>query len=100
MHFDGESYEPELDQARLTSQLERVKALMQDGHWRTLGALSAIAGGSEASVSARLRDLRKTRFGAYSVDRRRVEGGLFEYRVIPKEPTQGLLFGVALETGE
>lgn len=81
--FDGETYEPEHDAKRLRSQLERVFYLMRDGEWRSLGRIAELAGGSEASVSARLRDLRKEKFGAHEVDRRRVEGGLFEYRLVP-----------------
>lgn len=82
--FDGATYEPEHDKARLTSQLERVKALMLDGQWRTLAEIQDSVGGTEASVSARLRDLRKSRFGGFAVDRRRrgmPSTGLFEYRV-------------------
>jgi len=66
------------DEARLTGQLAKVKALMSDRNWRTLAVISAITGASEASASARLRQLRSQ---GYQVDRRRVRGGLFEYRV-------------------
>lgn len=78
--FDGPSITPE-DTHRLGRQLERVKALMSDGNWRTLKAIAEAVGGSEAGVSARLRDLRKPRFGGLCVSRRRVDGGLWEYRV-------------------
>lgn len=78
--FDGETVEAQ-DQARLAGQLGRVWALMQDGQWRTLGEIASACDCSEAAASARLRDLRKSRFGGYQVDRRRVAGGLFEYRV-------------------
>jgi hypothetical protein len=81
--FDGESFDPGLDRARLSGQLERVKNLMLDGAWRDLPSISAAVRGSEAGVSARLRDLRKRRFGAYVVERRHVSGGLFHYRVLP-----------------
>ena len=47
--------------------------------------LSPMVGGSEAGISARLRDLRKPRFGGYTVERRRVDGGLFEYRILLEE---------------
>ena len=79
--FDGETYQPEIDQQRLSSQLERVKALMLDGQWRGLAELAECVGGSEAGVSARIRDLRKLRFGAWTIERRRVDGGYFEYRL-------------------
>lgn len=81
--FDGRTYSPQLDGPRLSGQLVRVREIMRDGQWRTLARLSALTGASEASVSARLRDLRKARFGRWTVDRRRVEGGLHEYRVFP-----------------
>jgi hypothetical protein len=84
-HFDGVTYEPEHDKDRLSGQLKRVKKLMLDGRWRTLAAIHRIVGGSEAGVSARLRDLRKERFGAFQVQRRAVAGlrqkGCFEYRI-------------------
>ena len=83
LNFDGVTVVPELDRERLMGQLAHVLALMSDGEWRTL---KEIAGDkySEAGVSARLRDLRKPRFGGYTVDRRRRgdgRAGLFEYRV-------------------
>lgn len=84
--FDGESYDPQLDRVRLTSQLERVKALMSDGQWRSLAEIQSECGGSEASISARGRDFRKERFGSHQWDARRVAGGdgLWEYRLTLK----------------
>lgn len=83
--FDGSTYEALHDQERLNSQLWRVFRLMRDGEWRTLAEIARETGGSEAGVSARLRDLRKERFGRYPVARRRVDGGLFEYRMEARE---------------
>ena len=79
--FDGATYEPEKDEVRLTGQLERVWSALSKGGWWTLRALSEEARGTEASVSARLRDLRKERFGAHTITRRRVDGGLYAYRL-------------------
>lgn len=79
--FDGETFTPELDAERLTTQLLKVKALMRDGQWRTLAQIAKAVGGSEAGVSARLRDLRKPRNGAMNVERERVADGLWRYRV-------------------
>lgn len=90
MWFDGRTYEPAHDQARLSSLLDNVRNLMLDGRWRTLSAINRIVGGTEASVSARLRDLRKERFGAYMVERRRegeAKRGIFSYRVTPSPTT-------------
>jgi hypothetical protein len=84
MPFDGKTYQPETDEHRLTGQLQAVKDLMQDGCWRSLGELRAAIGGSEAGVSARLRDLRKAKFGAWTVERQHrgePSTGLYEYRV-------------------
>jgi len=81
-HFDGETYNPALDYDRLKKQLGRVFNLMADGKWRTLGEIAAALADPEASVSARLRDLRKPKFGNYKVPRRRrgsVKAGLWEY---------------------
>lgn len=90
MWFDGRTYEPTHDQARLCSLLDNVRNLMLDGRWRTLGAINRIVGGTEASISARLRDLRKERFGSFTVERRRegeAKRGLFSYRVIASSTT-------------
>jgi hypothetical protein len=84
MYFDGRTYKSEHDKARLSGQLLRVLEVMNDGEWRTLRELSDEADGSEASVSARLRDLRKPRFGARIVERRRrgqATRGIHEYRL-------------------
>ncbi len=83
--FAGVTYEPALDQKRLTGSAERVFKAMQSGQWLTLRELHAICGGSEAGLSARLRDLRKPAWGSYTVARRRrdcPEKGIFEYRLI------------------
>lgn len=82
--FDGDTFEPDLDGDRLAKQLARVLEIMSDGAWRTLGELGAQAQAPQASVSARLRDLRKKKFGGHLVERRRrgeAERGIFEYRL-------------------
>lgn len=80
-YFDGETYRPEADRDRLGKQLVSVQTLMRDRHWRTLAEIAALVHAPEASVSARLRDLRKPRFGAWNVERRRRTEGTWEYRV-------------------
>ena len=81
--FGGETFDDDLDGARLTGQMGAVWSLMRDGRWRTLNEIAAVTGAPEASVSARLRDLRKDRFGRLEVQRRRCgEGGTWRYRVI------------------
>jgi DNA-binding NarL/FixJ family response regulator len=82
-YFDGPDV-TEDDRERLNSQLWRVYRLMRDGKPRTLKQIADAVRGSESSVSARLRDLRKARFGGHQVERRRVAGGLWEYRTEAK----------------
>ncbi len=91
--FDGATFDSALDAQRLTTQLNRVQAFMLKGEWHTLSEIAAAVSyppyerATEASVSARLRDLRKERFGSFKVERRRrgaPRAGLFEYRVLPK----------------
>ena len=77
--FDGKTYEPS-DGPRLGVQLAQVAALMRDGQWRTLYEIAHATGCPTQSVSARLRDLRKPRYGSHPVERRRVSAGVFQYR--------------------
>jgi hypothetical protein len=80
--FDGPDLQ-RADEVRLTGQLLRVRGAMEGGVWRTLTELADLTGrSSEAGVSARLRDLRKSRFGGHTVERRRRTQGLWEYRVL------------------
>lgn len=79
--FDGATIEPKRDQSRLQIQLAAVRSAMWDGKWHTLEWIAEVTGAPQASVSARLRDLRKVKFGAYKVERRYVAEGLFEYRI-------------------
>jgi hypothetical protein len=81
--FDGLTYSQPDDRQRLNSQLHRVFDYMKPGAWHTLAEIATAVGGSENGVSARLRDFRKPRFGGHTVERRRVAGGVFEYRLIP-----------------
>ena len=82
--FDGATYQRKLDFARLTGQIKRVHDCMADGCWRTLTEIADVTGDPAASVSAQLRNLRKTRFGAFVIEKR-ARGdrsrGLFEYRL-------------------
>lgn len=81
--FGGVTYEPERDYSRLKSQLARVYMVMLDGKWRTLAQITkASRPGTEASVSARLRDLRKDKYGGHILQAECIEGGLWRYRLI------------------
>lgn len=86
--FGGNTYVPEFDRERLGRQLGVVYDLMADGQWRTLAEIGAVVEEPEASVSARLRDLRKPDFGAFTVERRRrgrPADGIHEYRLGPPQ---------------
>lgn len=77
----GETFEPEKDGERLGAQYIRVRDIMADGCWRSLGEIRAATDYPEASISARLRDMRR---GGFVVQRRRRlgVGGTYEYRAL------------------
>lgn len=84
LRFDGSNYDATLDHDRLKGQIRRVLDCMLSGTWRTLGEIEEITGDPQASISAQLRHLRKERFGAFILDKRRrgePENGLWEYRI-------------------
>jgi len=96
MDFDGATYEPPFDRKRLTSMLIEVRSLMLDGEKRSLAQIhEAISRGSEASISARLRDLRKKKHGKYDVRGQRrgsLSQGVWEYWIVlPGSPGEGQL---------
>ena len=84
-HFDGATFEPSRDARRLTNQFNRVLAALRDGREYTLSELHEITGDPEASISARLRDLRKPRFGSHEIRARYIRRGLFGYRLIKRD---------------
>jgi hypothetical protein len=79
--FAGADYLPERDDKRLASQLGRVKAAIADKKARTLNEIAAITGDPVASISAQLRHLRKSKFGAHTIEREHLGGGLYSYRL-------------------
>ncbi len=83
--FDGFTFRQDLDGERLKTLLQKVFWCLLDGNWWTLAQLKGQCGGSEAGISARLRDLRKYRFGGFTVHHRRrpgcERGGCWEYRL-------------------
>lgn len=89
--FGGETYVPELDRDRLRGQwldVWRVMAAPKMDNWYTLSELRALTGHPESSISARIRDFRKPRWGGHFVYRRRrgtAERGLFEYRLVVRK---------------
>lgn len=86
--FDGETYSEKYDEDRLKKQLYRVWKVMylHRKEWLSLAEIRYETGAADPlqSISARLRDFRKTRFGGHDILRRRrysVVKGLFEYRL-------------------
>jgi hypothetical protein len=80
-----------LDAKRVATLLGRVRAFMLGNGWKTLGEIAqALGRGSEAGISARLRDLRKEQPGCgLRVEKRRrgdPARGLWEYRVREVDP--------------
>ena len=90
--FDGVTYEPKFDAARLRGEMSRVYEVIKDGHWYTLGEIGLAIQhrflgqhDSEAGISARLRDFRKIKWGSHTVNRRRrgdPSKGVFEYQLL------------------
>jgi len=88
--FGGDTFDPALDEDRLRRQLNDVWVVVRDGQWYTLKYIAYEVNAPEASVSARLRDFRKTKFGGHTVLRERIPNGngLHRYRVIPRKAEQ------------
>lgn len=80
--FDGITFNEDRDGDRLRAQHRRVRAVLADGGWHTLAGIAAATGDPESSVSARIRDFRKPKFGGHRVDRRYVGDGLWAYRMV------------------
>lgn len=78
-HFGGATYDPARDRERLGAQFCAVVELMADGKARTLQEIARETGFPEASISARLRDIRK-HYGTDAMESKRASGGLWTYR--------------------
>lgn len=83
----GETFDRERDLERLDTLMGRVFRFMRDGQWHTLAEINAACGGTEASCSARLRDLRKPKFGGWQVSHAHCGKGLWKYRLAGKALT-------------
>lgn len=82
MRFDGSDIHQLRDGVRLTGQLERIMNCLNLGSWWTLNQLMQQTGDPPASISAQLRNLRKERFGGHVIEKRYVDSGLYEYRLV------------------
>lgn len=85
LRFDGATYDHSRDSSRLGDQMLSVFELMKDGKLRTLREIASATNSPESSVSARLRDLRKPRFGGHTVNREYLERGLFQYQLVVRQ---------------
>lgn len=81
--FDGDTFNEDRDGERLRAQSRRVWGVMQEGGWLTLEQIAQATGDPTTSVSARLRDFRKRKFGGHVVLRKYVSKGLWSYRLVP-----------------
>ena len=76
--------EPLLGGLSTGRQLGAVWDVMRDGQWHTLADIAQRTNMPEASISARLRDLRKPEHGEWNVSKRAAGGGKYAYRVVPQ----------------
>jgi hypothetical protein len=84
--FDGETYDKNKDQVRLSRQIDKVQHFLEGNDYVTLDEISAATGiKNMSSISARIGDLRKDRHGNRVVDRKYVSDGLYSYKLMPKE---------------
>ena len=78
-------YTPDLaTHQRIESQRAEVGRLMRDGKWRTVPEIAEALRYPPASIpaiGARVRDMRKPKYGAHTVDRNERKPWLFEFRV-------------------
>lgn len=82
----GSTYSNALDGERILTQRGRVFEFMADQKFHSLEEISLAVGGSEAAVSARLRDFRKAKYGSYTVIGKRFgdkKSGFWKYQVLP-----------------
>lgn len=84
--FGGQTFDAKRDTERLSNQLRRVRDLIRDGRWRTLDQIAGAVHAPAASVSTRLRDLRKPEFGGHAVDRQPIGAGVSVYRLVTDGP--------------
>ena len=69
------------DVVRLNRQQARVWAILKDERWHTINEIAEWCGVPPQSVSARIRDLRKEKYGSHTVEREALGRGLYRYRL-------------------
>src|SRR3954464_10522588 len=90
---DGNTFNHDFDYDRLNKQARAVYNVLSDNEWHTLAELEEATEHPQASISARIRDLRKQKFGKHIVLRRRAAfgGGTWEYQLEPRVPSGQLV---------
>tara|TARA_R110002167_G_scaffold282191_1_gene487457 strand:+ start:372 stop:665 length:294 start_codon:yes stop_codon:yes gene_type:complete len=83
--FDGDDYVADRDNARLTNQIDKVRMYMENAGYLTVKQIAADLKQPEPSVSAQIRNLRKDRFGARTVNREYRGNGCYAFKLEPKE---------------
>ena len=79
--FDGDDYQHDRDFDRLKGQILDIYQVIRNGHWYTLSGLAKITKHPEASISAQLRNLRKPKFGGYTILSEHIGHGLYKYKL-------------------
>lgn len=82
-HRDGDTFDPDVDLKPLNKQMLRVYLSLNigtTGGWKSIEDISLETGDPGASVSARIRDFRKAKFGGHTVERIRA-GRTWYYRL-------------------
>jgi len=78
----GPDYDEKIDGLRIKKQMQAIRDFMlNENKYITLQEIETALGYPQASISAQLRHLRKSRFGGYLVEKRR-RGTEWEYMVI------------------
>ena len=81
--FNGKNYEPLVaGYSKLTGKTLEVYELMKDGKFRTLADIEKATKIMQTTISATLRHLRKQKYGAHKLNKRRSIGKQYEYQLI------------------
>lgn len=78
---DGSTFSRSRDGVRLNEQCQDVFNFLSDNCWHTLREAHERTGHPEASISARIRDLKKERFGGFKISKRYINNGLWQYKM-------------------
>lgn len=63
--------------------IDRVRRLMLDNQWRSLGYIASSIGGKHDSVASLMRQLRNPKHGGFNVEKRYDDIGTWVYRIAP-----------------